>query len=270
MNGDQGGFQSRWGERADTNPLLQDAQRQYQQIQALRQDAPMAGADSPFAGGNPFVSIMAEGKERYDEVMRQRALAEALKRQGGGGVSLAARYSDLGPGGGGTSAGGAEGSDSADAAAANAAADAANAVGLSVGEAMGSDSSGDAGGGGGGGGKVICTQLHAEGLVPQAHHLADQAYGLALARQRPDTYKGYRVWSDWVVRHLATPEKSPRVSKIVRWFFVPVSTCFIREIAYRRGAAQSSSYTGWLIVEGWEIACTVIGAVRKLWKGSNR
>ena len=89
MIGDQGGFQARWGERADTNPLLQDAQRQYAQIQALRGGG--GGASPPMPGGGAmpsgeggegaFSGAMAQSQGRVDEIARQKAAAEALKSQ---------------------------------------------------------------------------------------------------------------------------------------------------------------------------------------------
>lgn len=65
---------------------------------------------------------------------------------------------------------------------------------------------------GGGGGKIICTELHRQGLLNDEIMKLDAAYGVKLRAERPHVYDGYVFWAQHVVLGM---QKSTLFTKIV-------------------------------------------------------
>lgn len=76
----------------------------------------------------------------------------------------------------------------------------------------GSGQGGSGGGGGGGGGKVLCNELHRQGLLSLELLRHDERYGAAIRRNRPSIYLGYRLWADSVVKGMRA---SPRFTRLI-------------------------------------------------------
>jgi hypothetical protein len=100
--------------------------------------------------------------------------------------------------------------------------------------------SGD-GGGGDGGSKMICTELHRQGLMPEEIFAADQAFGEILVRLHPETYAGYARWARHVVRWMRREDLFGRaVTKLAHI----VATPWSREMARSMGVAAAPSLVG--------------------------
>lgn len=133
-------------------------------------------------------------------------------------------------------------------------------------------------------GKIICTALHNEGVIEHELFVADQEYGRELLKTRPLTFRGYRLWADYVVRRLKGENKNPLFTTIlfwksraekeqleyrfVRWLTIGLTKTFVNEISYRKGVTNKSSVSGYLTVELWEAFCTVLGTIQKAMKNT--
>ena len=108
------------------------------------------------------------------------------------------------------------------------------------------------GGDGGGGSKVICTELHRLGLLPEYVWRADLAYAKQVD---PQTYRGYLRWAPTMVRW-------SRRSRLFRALMAPVALCWAREMAFRMGARPDGSRVGAGLMRLGEPLCHWLGRPR--------
>ncbi len=118
----------------------------------------------------------------------------------------------------------------------------------------------DSGGGGGGDAKMICTELHRQGLMPREIFEADQAFGEILVRLHPETYDGYAAWARHVVRWM---QRGDLAGRIVTKIAHAIATPWAHEMARRMGVPAKRTVAGWLLMEGGLRVCAAIGAARK-------
>jgi hypothetical protein len=139
--------------------------------------------------------------------------------------------------------------------------------------AAAADGDGGGGGGGGGGGKIICTALYNMGHIQKDFFEADQRYGKELYQKNRQTYRGYRVWAEWVV--LALRGEKTYISRLFFWktrdeqrrISAKIASCLVRwptkqfvdAVAYNMGVTKKRNYIGSAIHAGWLGVCTVVG-----------
>lgn len=92
-------------------------------------------------------------------------------------------------------------------------------------------------GAGSGGGKIICAELHRQGLMDDDTFYADEAYGDLLAYSDPDVVTGYHAWAYKVVEWM-------RKSKIVTYITLSIAKPWINQMSYEMGARKRGSFTG--------------------------
>jgi hypothetical protein len=89
-----------------------------------------------------------------------------------------------------------------------------------------------------GGGHVICTELRRQGYIPESDFKGEVEYATKFISQ--ETYLGYRIWAEPVVRVM---RKSPALCR----FLTPFIICMIQESSYRVGRKEKGSIIGSLI-----------------------
>jgi hypothetical protein len=94
------------------------------------------------------------------------------------------------------------------------------------------------GGGGGGGGKVICGELHRQGLIPTDIYMADLKYHRKYAK--PEEVIAYHAWAVPYARLM-------KRSKIATYAILPFSRAWAYEMAYRMGSHDKSNFVGRVI-----------------------
>jgi hypothetical protein len=102
--------------------------------------------------------------------------------------------------------------------------------------------------------KVICTELHRQGLMDDRIFKADQAYGRRLRAHQQDVYLGYLSWARPVTSLM---KKSPAFTRVVSFFAQPWS----REMAFRMGATEKGDFAGRLMMDVGEPLCRGLGRV---------
>lgn len=162
------------------------------------------------------------------------------------------------------------------AAAAAAAADAANAAAADAADADGgglslssstagdtsdaSPSSDSSGGGGGGGAKIICTKLHALGLMPTNIYEADQAFGKKLVSESPETYYGYVRWAQHVVDLMG---RDDLLGKTAVFCSYHIATPWSLAMAEEMGQPVKASWFGKFLMKRGLQFCKFIGSKNK-------
>jgi hypothetical protein len=106
----------------------------------------------------------------------------------------------------------------------------------------------------GGGGTVICTELHAQGLMEKTVFESDQAFGKKMKQSRPEVMAGYWVWAVPVTRLM---RKSKTITKIVAMIAIP----WAHEMAFQMGARPSGSWIGKTLMAVGVPMCAVIGRI---------
>jgi hypothetical protein len=123
-------------------------------------------------------------------------------------------------------------------------------------DASGGSADLNGGGDGGGGGKIICTQLHAVGLMPDHIFAADQAFGKQMAQANPAALAGYHALARPVVELMKRPGIVGKVvTKLAYWIATPWS----REMARRMGVLEKRTVAGWLTMECGLRLCSLVG-----------
>ena len=112
------------------------------------------------------------------------------------------------------------------------------------------------------GGKVICAELHRQGLMDEAIWKADEAFGEYLRNNHREVLLGYQVWAKPVVNWM---QKSRTITKIV----ASVATPWSYEMAYRMGARDEGSFVGKILMDVGVPVCRTIGRVA-MWTGNSR
>jgi hypothetical protein len=113
--------------------------------------------------------------------------------------------------------------------------------------------------GGGGGGrvppqKVICRELHRQGLMDEKIFEADEAFGRYLRDNHRDVLQGYQLWAKPVVKWM---QKSETVTKVVAFTAKPWSY----EMAYRMEARDKGTFVGKILMDVGIPVCRTIGRV---------
>lgn len=114
----------------------------------------------------------------------------------------------------------------------------------------GGSGSDTAGGGGGGGSKIICLELHRQGLLDPNIFEADERWGDTLS---PLTLAGYHLWAEPIVARMREDRAYAR--KVAR-FARPIA----RAAASRMGVGKARSYERAALRVG-TAACWLIGAI---------
>lgn len=117
---------------------------------------------------------------------------------------------------------------------------------------FGGYSGGEGGGGGGDGGKVICTELHRQGILSKTIYLSDQEFGRKLAIEDPEAFAGYHAWAIPVVSLM---KKSSLFTRFVAVFALP----WAREMHYMETGVGKSSLLGRCMVKFGVPLCRFIG-----------
>ena len=120
-----------------------------------------------------------------------------------------------------------------------------------------------AGNGGGGyypGPKVICAELHRQGLMDEAIWKVDEEFGRYLRDNEQDVLLGYQLWAKPVVKWM---HKSKAFTRIV----ASVATPWSYEMAYRKGARNKGSFAGKILMDVGVPVCRTIGRVT-IWAGN--
>ena len=172
---------------------------------------------------------------------------------------------DAAIGGASPSAAAAAAADAANAAAADAADAEGGGLSLSssVGESGTTDSSTStdgSGGGGGGGAKIICTKLHALGLMPTNIYEADQAFGKKLVSESPETYYGYVRWAQHIVDLM---DRDDLLGKIAVFCSYHIATPWSLAMAEEMGQPVKSSWFGKFLMKRGLQFCKLVGSGNK-------
>ena len=108
-------------------------------------------------------------------------------------------------------------------------------------------------------GKVICAELHRQGLMDEAIWKADEAFGRYLRKNQIDVLMGYQLWALPVVKWM---QKSKTVTRAVAF----VATPWSYEMAYRMGASDKGSLAGKMLMDVGVPVCRAVGRVA-IWAG---
>jgi hypothetical protein len=109
---------------------------------------------------------------------------------------------------------------------------------------------------GGGGGKVICGELHRQGLLDDVTYQGDLAYAVGM---NPDVVAGYQIWAIQYVELM-------KVSKVATYMAYPIGKAWATEMAYRAGYLKKGSIAGKIISFLGEPVCDLIGKAMRLFK----
>lgn len=111
-------------------------------------------------------------------------------------------------------------------------------------------------------GTVICTELFAQGFMPEKIRSADEAYGIRMIETRPEVMAGYYFWAKPIVSLM---KRSKMFSKAVWFIAKPWST----QMAYEMGAIDRGSLTGKILMETGIFFSGLIGNIL-FWRSSNK
>jgi hypothetical protein len=108
--------------------------------------------------------------------------------------------------------------------------------------------------------KVICAELHRQGLMDETIFKADEAFGRHLRDNQRDVLLGYQLWAKPVVSWM---KKSKMVTRIAAFVVTPWSY----EMAYRMGARDKGSFIGRILMDVGVPICRLIGRAM-IWTGN--
>ena len=106
---------------------------------------------------------------------------------------------------------------------------------------------------GGGGGTVLCTALHAHGIMPDKIFKADKVHGKNLPA---DVINGYHAWAKPIARQM---HKRKWLAQVLSPLILPWAT----EIAYREGVIDKGSLIGKVYMVVGVPICSFIGSTIK-------
>jgi len=142
-----------------------------------------------------------------------------------------------------------------------------NAVGTAdaASESLGGDGIGGAGtgvgdGGGSAGGKIICTKLHELGLMPKNIYEADQAFGLKLVNESPETYYGYVRWAKHIVNLMS---RDDLLGKTAVFCAYHIATPWSLAMAEEMGQPVKASWFGKFLMKRGLQFCKLVGKSNK-------
>lgn len=102
------------------------------------------------------------------------------------------------------------------------------------------------------GAKIICTELHRQGLMSDRVYAADQIFGEIMARTQPEVMRGYHRLASPVVELM---RKSPIFSRAMAVIAAP----WARHMAYLVGADSRGSVLGMLMMMAGLSVCRLAG-----------
>lgn len=239
--------------------------------------AALASAIDSLSAANPAAQASISAAQAAQGISGTTGGAAAAAASAAAAAAAAAGHSDAAIGAASQAAADAAIGGASASAAAAAAADAANAAaadaadadggGLSmdasVGESGTTDSSTStdgSGGGGGGGAKIICTKLHALGLMPTNIYEADQAFGKKLVSESPETYYGYVRWAQHIVDLM---DRDDLLGKIAVFCSYHIATPWSLAMAEEMGQPVKASWFGKFLMKRGLQFCKLVGSGNK-------
>ena len=108
--------------------------------------------------------------------------------------------------------------------------------------------------------KVICAELHRQGLMDETIYKADEAFGRYLGDNDRDVLLGYQLWAKPVVKWM---QRSKTATRIVASLATPWSY----EMAYRVGARDKGTVEGKFLMFVGVPVCRAIGRAM-IWAGN--
>lgn len=108
--------------------------------------------------------------------------------------------------------------------------------------------------------KVICAELHRQGLMDETIFKADEAFGRYLNDNQRDVLIGYQLWARPVVKWM---QKSKTVTRIV----ASVATPWSYEMACRMGVRDKGSFAGKILMDVGVPVCRTLGRAM-IWAGN--
>lgn len=104
----------------------------------------------------------------------------------------------------------------------------------------------------GGGAKIICTELHRQGLMSDKIYAADQIFGEIMACNHPEVMRGYHRLASPVVTAM---RKSPAFSRVMAAIVAP----WARHMAFLVDADDKGSILGMLMMMAGLFVCRMFG-----------
>ena len=106
--------------------------------------------------------------------------------------------------------------------------------------------------------KVICAELHRQGLMSDEIYRADENFGLYLREKHPLVLAGYQFWARPVVKFM---QRSQNVTMLAKKIADP----WTQQMAYRMGVISHGSFIGMLMMKVGFVFCGIIGVVVYFW-----
>jgi hypothetical protein len=100
-------------------------------------------------------------------------------------------------------------------------------------------------------GKIICTELHEQGLMSKDVFEADQAFGKL---QDAQTMAGYHVWARPIVKLM-------KKSKLFTWVVHKIATPWAEQMAFEMGIVERPNFVGMIMMKAGLPACHFIGGL---------
>lgn len=119
----------------------------------------------------------------------------------------------------------------------------------------------DGNGAGDAGGTVICTELHAQGLLPHDVYRADQRFGFRMMRDDPYVIAGYHLWAKPVVKLM---RKSKLFTHILN---TTLAEAWAKEMVVREGLNGVGTLRGRVL---FAIGLPVCRAIGRMLEAYNR
>ncbi len=104
--------------------------------------------------------------------------------------------------------------------------------------------------------KVICSELHRQGLMADDIYRADEYFGDFLKRTNPIAVAGYHAWA---IPCVSLMQKSKTLSKIALMIAMP----WANQMAYMVGARKKPSFVGKIMLNLGIPLCEMIGKLKK-------
>ncbi len=101
-------------------------------------------------------------------------------------------------------------------------------------------------------GKIICTELHAQGLMDTETFEADQVFGAELMKTDPEVMIGYHSWATGAVELMQRSRFWTLVAYVI-------ATPWAKQMAYQMGVAKSPNLIGWVMMKAGIPLCRMIG-----------
>jgi hypothetical protein len=100
-------------------------------------------------------------------------------------------------------------------------------------------------------GKIICTELHRQGLMTKKVFEADQAFGKL---QDMQTIAGYHLWAKPIVNLM-------KKSKVFTWIVHKVATPWAEQMAFEMGVMDKPNTIGAIMMRVGIPVCSFIGSM---------